>query len=134
MITIILLIGFVSCTPLTIPETGTVTITVNESTTLKNKPPSTSEYYIYMDDVFQDMMFNLVPLTLENIPIGIHTFKASNFALSIESSMLDKKPDIEKKEKMESFTLFCSGMIFQEISSGVNYVEIPVNCTFIVPY
>ena len=133
MLIIISILGFASCTEIIIPETGTVTITVDENAIL-GKVPMSENYYIYMNDVYQGMIFNLVPLTLENVPIGIHTFKASNFAQAMESSNLEKNGTVEKKSKIEIFTLFCSGMITSEISAGVNYVNIPVFCSYIVPY
>jgi len=126
----VLILGFSSCN---FTETGTVTITVEESFySILGKVEITKDYYIYMDDVYQGMSIGLVPLTLENIPVGIHTFKASNYSLAADSIILKENEGLAKDSKIKVIPYNCVGSITSEISVGVNYVDIPVFCNFII--
>ena len=127
---IVLVLGFSSCN---FTETGTVTITVEENfnSILSKVEPGEKHYYIYMDDVYQGMSINLVPLTLENIPVGIYTFKASNYMLAEDSVNLKENEELAKDSKI-NIPFNCLGSITSEITVGVNYVDIPVYCTSII--
>ena len=127
---IVVILGFSSCN---FTETGTVTITVEENfnSILSKVEPGEKHYYIYMDDVYQGMSINLVPLTLENIPVGIHTFKASNYMLAEDSVNLKENEELAKDSKI-NIPFNCLGSITSEITVGVNYVDIPVFCTSII--
>jgi len=127
---IVLILGFSSCN---FTETGTVTITVEENfNSILSKVEITKNYYIYMDDVYQGMSINLVPLTLENIPVGIHTFKAYNYLLAEDSITLKENEGLTKDSKIKVIPYNCVGSITSEITVGVNYVDIPVFCTSII--
>ena len=129
----VLILGFSSCSMINILETGTVTITVDESFySIMGKVEITKDYYIYMDDVYQGMSIGLVPLTLENIPVGIHTFKASNYSLAADSIILKENEGLAKDSKIKLIPYNCVGSITSEITVGVNYVDISVFCTSIV--
>lgn len=128
----VLILGFSSCSMINILETGTVTITVEEILySSLGKVDITTNYYIYMDDVYQGMSIGLVPLTLENIPVGIHTFKASNFSLAADSIILTENEELAKDSKIKVIPYNCVGSISSEITVGVNYVDIPVFCNSI---
>ena len=128
---IVLVLGFSSCN---FTETGTVTITVEENfnSILSKVEPGEKHYYIYMDDVYQGMSINLVPLTLENIPVGIYTFKAYNYLLAEDSITLKENEGLTKDSKIKVIPYNCVGSITSEITDGVNYVDIPVFCTSII--
>ena len=127
---IVLMVGFSSCN---FTETGTVTITVEEYIySILSKAEITKDYYIYMDDVYQGMSIGLVPLTLENIPVGIHTFKASNYSLAADSIILKENEGLTKDSKIKVIPYNCVGSMTSEITVGVNYVDIPVSCTSII--
>ena len=128
---IVLVLGFSSCN---FTETGTVTITVEENfnSILSKVEPGEKHYYIYMDDVYQGMSINLVPLTLENIPVGIYTFKAYNYLLAEDSITLKENEGLTKDSKTKVIPYNCVGSITSEITDGVNYVDIPVFCTSII--
>ena len=85
-----------------------------------------------MDDDYQGMSINLVPLTLENIPVGIHTFKAYNYLLAEDSITLKENEGLTKDSKIKVIPYNCVGSIISEITVGVNYVDIPVFCTSII--
>jgi hypothetical protein len=128
---IVVILGFSSCS---FTQTGTVTITVEEyfGSILSKVEPGEKHYYIYMDDVYQGMSINLVPLTLENIPVGIHTFKAYNYLLAADSITLKENEGLTKDSKITVIPYNCVGSIISEITVGVNYVDIPVFCTSII--
>jgi len=85
-----------------------------------------------MDDDYQGMSINLVPLTLENIPVGIHTFKAYSYLLAEDSITLKENEGLTKDSKIKVIPYNCVGSIISEITVGVNYVDIPVFCTSII--
>ena len=127
---IVLILGFSSCN---FTETGTVTITVEENfNSILGKVEITKNYYIFMDDVYQGTSINLVPLTLENIPVGIHTFKAYNYLLAEDSITLKENEGLAKDSKIKVIPYNCFGSITSEITVGVNYVDIPVFCNIII--
>jgi len=126
---IVVMVGFSSCYPFT--ETGTVTISISENFML-GKVKITKNYYIYMDDVYQGMSVNLLPLTLENITVGIHTFKAANYMLAEDSVNLKENEELAKDSKIKVIPYNCLGTSTVKISAGINYVNIPVFCISII--
>ncbi len=126
----VLILGFSSCN---FTETGTVTITVDENFySILGKVEITKDYYIYMDGDYQGMSIGLVPLTLENIPVGPHTFKASNYLLAADSIILKEDEGLAKDSKIKLIPYNCVGSITSEITVGVNYVDISVFCNLII--
>ena len=129
---VLLLFSFTSCTSVAPPTTGVVTITLDIETAIivgvdleliKN-----SDYYIYMDDVYQGTMTSSGALTLEDVFLGIHTFKAYNYLIKGDLVNLNNS-DTQKKVKLPvNGYSNCSGSIIYEVKPGVNYVTIPVYC------
>ena len=76
---IFLFLALTSCNGGVIPETGIVTITINENIIMGKKMVKT--YYIYMDDVYQGMSIDFEPFTLAAVPVGVHTFMARDHLL-----------------------------------------------------
>lgn len=133
---VLLLFSFTSCTSVAPPTTGVVTITLDIETAIimgvdleliKN-----SDYYIYMDDVYQGTMTSSGALTLEDVFLGIHTFKAYNYLIKGDSVNLNNS-DTQKEVKLPvNGYSNCSGSIIYEVKLGVNYVTIPVYCGLIM--
>ncbi len=92
------IIGFV-----TIPTKGTVYITVDESYKKLIEPTGPHNYNIFMDGNFIKTIESGETVELYNVLIGYHTFEAKNV-----------------------YYVYCYGSVTREISSGVNYVTIPV--------
>ncbi len=124
---IFLFLALTSCNGVT-PETGIVTISIDENILMGKKMVLTT-YYIYMDDVYQGKSIDLEPFTIAAVPVGPHTFSASNYSLVGDSVDL-KYPDNLQKELAEKITipLGCYGSTTYEVITGINYVTIPVNC------
>lgn len=118
-----------SCTGVPEIDTGTVTLTVEENYVL-GKISLTKNYYIYMDNIFMGMIINFEPLTLENIPIGLHTFKASTYSLVADSMNLSSNKYSPGDDKIEIEILpdNCYGSTSSYVYIGVNYVTISVFC------
>ena len=118
-----------SCTGVPEIDTGTVTVTVEENYVL-GKISLTKNYYIYMDDIFMGMIINFEPLTLENIPIGLHTFKASTYSLVADSMNLSSNKYSPEGDKIviEILPDNCYGSTSSYVYIGVNYVTISVFC------
>lgn len=126
---------FSSCTTILPPETGIVTITVEiESTVIMNADLErpVESYYIYMDDLYQGIITGSGALTLEDVPLGIYTFEASNNLMAGISFDRNSSIDLQEDspEKLNGFT--CYGSIVYEVKPEVNYVEIPVSCGYLV--
>jgi len=124
---IFLFLVLTSCNGVT-PETGIVTITIDENI-IMGKKMVLAIYYIYMDDVYQGMSIDLEPFTLAAVPVGVHTFVASNYSLAEDSVNL-KYQDNLQKEPAEKIVipLNCYGSVTYEVNTGINYVTIPVYC------
>ena len=123
------MLGFSSCA--IIEKTGTVTVTVSENFPII-KTVITKNYYIYVDEVYKGMSIALEPLTLENIPVGNHTFEAFNYILVEDSINLKVNSELAKDTNSKIIPYSCSGMVTSEIITGVNYVNIPVFCYSII--
>jgi hypothetical protein len=93
------IIGFI-----TIPTTGTVYITVDESYRKLIEPTGPHIYNIFMDDSYKATIESGETVKLYNILLGSHTFEA-----------WDISPYV-----------YCYGSVPREIFSGINYVTIPV--------
>jgi len=87
----------------TIPIRGTVYITIDEDYT---KPIVFPTYYIFMDYDFKGTINSYETLELRKVPLGNHFFEA------IDTSG------------------WHYGYTYQEIFSGINYVEIPVELAY----
>ncbi|MEA2020931.1 MAG: hypothetical protein U9N08_00475 [Candidatus Caldatribacteriota bacterium] len=133
MLIVVMVFGFTSCAYIITPETGTVTISVEESF-IMGKITITKNYYIYMDDVFKGMSIDLAPLTLVDIPVGYHTFKASDYSPAADSIDLKSNEKFQKKPQEKIMPFHCIGSILSEVTVGINYVNIPVVCTGIYEY
>jgi len=93
------ILGFI-----TIPTKGTVYITVNEYSRKLIEPVPTYNYYnIFMDGDYVGTIKSDGILKLRDIPVGIHFFEAKDV-----------------------YDPHYYGSVSQEISSGVNHVEIPI--------
>jgi len=77
------------------------------------------------------MDFSEAP-TLENVPLGIHFFKASDFLqpyISFNSNFnIDLQKDLKEKETVPEENYACYGSVIYEVKLGVNYLTIPVHC------
>jgi len=100
---------------------GTVTVVVNEKFML-NKVDITKNYYIYVDDLYQEEIINMAPITLQKIPVGVTNFKAYNYKI------LEDVINPKEKREIPTVSYDCSGMISKDIFAGINPVEIPVYC------
>jgi len=94
------IIGFI-----TIPTTGTVYITVDDSQRKAFVPVPTYPYHynIFMDGSYKATIESGETVELYNVLLGNHTFEARDVSY-----------------------VYCYGSVPREISSGVNYVTIPV--------
>lgn len=130
---VLLLFGLTSCTTVTTPTTGIVTITLEIGPMMGvDLERPIKNYYIYMDDTYQGMMTDSGALTLEDVPLGIHTFEASDYqqaGISFDRN-IDSDLQEDLKEKIEGFA--CYGSVIYEVKLGINYVTIPVNCDFLI--
>jgi hypothetical protein len=93
------IIGFI-----TIPTTGTVYITVDESYRKLIVPTGPHIYNIFMDGSYKETIESGEIVKLYNVLLGYHTFEARDVSTYV----------------------YCYGSVTQEISSGINYVTIPV--------
>ncbi|MBA7556834.1 hypothetical protein ES705_49557 [subsurface metagenome] len=125
---IFLFLALTSCNGGVTPETGNVTITIVENITMGGKIVLPI-YYIYMDDVYQGTSIDLEPFTLDAVPVGVHTFTASNYLL-VEDSVNLKYQDNLQNELAEKIPIpfTCYGSATHEIITGINYVTIHVDC------
>ncbi len=125
---IFLFLALTSCNGGVTPETGIVTITINENFALGKKMVLPT-YYIYLDGVYQGTSIDLEPFTLAAVPVGVHTFTASNYLLAEDSVNLKYQDNLQKElaEKIPiPFT--CYGSVTYEVITGINYITIPVYC------
>lgn len=130
---VLLLFGFTSCNSVAPPTTGVVTITLDIEPAIMGadlERIKNGYYYIYMDDVYQGTMISSGALTLEDVFLGIHTFKAYNYLIIGDSFNLNNS-DTQKELKL-SLDGSCSGSVIYEVELGVNYVTIPVYCGLIM--
>jgi len=88
----------------TIPIKGTVYITVDEGYRKLIVPIGPHNYNILIDDDYIDTIESGKILEVRSVPVGTHFFEAK-----------DVSPYVN-----------CYGSVTREISSGVNYVTIPV--------
>lgn len=129
---VLLLFGLTSCTTVTTPVTGIVTITLEifgiELVVGADLERPLKNYYIYMDDVYQGTMTSSGVLTLEDVPLGIHTFEASDYLKAGISFSRNIDIDLQEDLKDKANGMVCNGSVIFKVKLGVNYVTIPVNC------
>lgn len=129
---VLLLFGLISCTTVTPPVTGIVTITLEisgiELMVGADLERPLKNYYIYMDDVYQGTMTSSGVLTLEDVPLGIHTFEASDHLQAGISFSRNIDIDLQEDLKDKANGMVCNGSVIFKVKLGVNYVTIPVNC------
>ena len=130
---IVQIFAFVSCTSVTPPPaTGIVTISLDIEPIKKTDRIILDTYYIYMNTVYQGSMTSSGALTLENVPVGTHTFEAYNGMIMGAPILqsIKNNPRTEIKEKVEK--VICSGSTNYYVTSGVNYVTIPIYCGLVI--
>jgi len=129
---VLLLFSLTSCTTVTPPVTGIVTITLEifgiDLMVGADLERPLKNYYIYMDDVYQGTMTSSGVLTLEDVPLGIHTFEASDHLQAGISFSRNIDIDLQEDLKDKANGMVCNGSVIFKVKLGVNYVTIPVNC------
>lgn len=129
---VLLLFGLTSCTTVTPPVTGIVTIALEifviDLIVGADLERPLKNYYIYMDDVYQGTMTCPGVLTLEDVPVGIHTFVASDYLQAGISFSRNIEIDLQEDLKDKANGMVCYGSVIFKVKLGVNYVTIPVNC------
>lgn len=128
---VLLLFSLTSCTSVTPPATGIVIITIEMETIMGvDFERILNGFYIYMDDVYQGTMASSGTLILEDVPLGIHTFTASDqLAAGI---LFSHNIDIDSQENLKEKIFVCNGSVIFEVKLGVNSVTIPVYCDMLI--
>ena len=130
---VLLILGLTSCTTVTTPATGIVTITLEIGPTMGvDLERLLKNYYVYMDDVYQGTMTGSGALTLEDVPLGIHTFEASDYLQAGISFSRNIDIDLQEDFKEKTRDLACYGYVIYEVKLGINYVTIPVHCDLLI--
>ena len=132
----LLLFGFTSCTTVTTPATGIVTITLNiidiAPMMRADLERPLNNYYIYMDNTYQGTMTSSGALTITDVAFGEHTFEARDYliaGISLKNSIDAKK---QKELRLPESQLACYGSITCKVNLSVNYVTIPVHCDLLI--
>jgi len=132
IVMVILFFALNSCSTVNPPPTGIVTIDLDITYILGidgGRPAD--NYYIYMDDVYQGMMTGSGALTITDVPVGTHSFDASNYMIVGISSRLYEDEESMREVKLPingGSTNLCSGTVSHLVETGINYVTIPVLC------
>jgi len=133
VLVVVLLFGLTSCTTVTTPTTGIVTITLEIGPTMGvDLERILNKFYIYMDDIYQGTMTSSGALTIEDVPLGIHTFDASNYLPASDSFNLNNGDTQKEVKLLVNGYSYCFGSIPYEVKLGVNYVTIPVYCDLLI--
>lgn len=131
---VLILFGLTSCTTITPPATGIVTIDLDIESVLGvelTRPSNT--YYIYLDDTYQGAITSSEFLTIADVSIGDHSFEAYNYLAAGVSFNLCDNGNTKKGLKLPvNGYIHCSGMVSYVVAPGVNYVTIPVTCGSII--
>jgi len=130
VLALLLLFGLTSCTSVTTPETGIVTIDLGIVSAIGvDLERPLDNYYIYLNGIYQDTMIASGSLTIPDVPIGVHSFEANNYLIAGDSVDLCDNGDTGKEVKLPvNGYSHCSGIVTYEVKLGVNYVTIPVYC------
>ena len=134
VLALLLFFGLTSCTSVTTPDTGIVTVDLGMVSMVGiDLERPFDNYYIYLDGTYQDTMIVSGFLTIPDVPIGVHSFKAYNYLIAGDSVDLCDNGDTGKEVKlrMNGYS-HCSGTVTYEVKLGVNYVTIPVYCGLII--
>ena len=131
LLSVLMIISLTACDSVEVIPTGIVTITldIEPMSEIVGIDRTEKSYYIYMDDefLFLGMMTPSEALTIEEIPLGMHIFRATDQAPMMIFSRSGLENDLSEK-----ISLICSGMIGHQVKEGINYVKIPVSCSFAV--
>jgi len=130
VLALLLFFGLTSCTSFTTPDTGIVTVDLGMVSMVGiDLERPFDNYYIYLDGTYQDTMIASGFLTIPDVPIGVHSFKAYNYIIAGDSVDLCDNGDTGEEVKLpENGYSHCSGMVTYEVNLGVNHVTIPVDC------
>jgi len=134
VLALLLLFGLTSCTSVTTPDTGIVTIDLGIVSVIGvDLERPLDNYYIYLNGIYQDTMIASGFLTIPDVPIGIYSFEAYNYLIAGDSVDLCDNGDTGKEVKLPvNGYSHCSGTVTYEVKIGVNYVTIPVYCGLII--
>ena len=129
VLALLLLFGLTSCTSVTTPDTGIVTVDLDIMSMIGvDLERPLDNYYIYLDGTYQDTMIVSGFLTIPDVPIGVHSFKADNYLIAGDSFELCDNGDTGKEVKLPvNGYSHSSGVVTYEVNLGVNYVTIPVH-------
>jgi hypothetical protein len=133
IVMVILFFVLNSCSSVSPPSTGIVTIDLDIGYVLgiDTGRPS-DDYYIYMDGIYQGTMTGSGALTITDVPVGLHDFDAYNYMVVGISSRLYEGEDSMRELKLPingGSTTLCSGNVSHLVETGINYVTIPVYCS-----
>ncbi len=134
IVMVILFFVLNSCSTVSPPSTGIVTINLDIANVLGIDPGRPADnYYIYMDGVYQETMTGSGVLTIPDVPIGTHNFDAYNYMMGTFSCKLYDNEDSMGELKFSingdgGITTLCSGTVSHAVQTGINYVTIQVTC------
>ncbi|MDD4364018.1 MAG: hypothetical protein PHD33_07445 [Atribacterota bacterium] len=131
LLSVFIAMSLIACDSIDVIPTGIVTITldIEPMTEIVGIDRSGKNYYIYMDDefLFLGMITPLEALTIEEVPLGMHVFRATDQPPMMISSRSGMEKDLSEK-----ISLICSGMLGHQVKEGINYVKIPVSCNLFI--
>jgi len=129
VLALLLFFGLTSCTSVTTPDTGIVTVDLDIMSMIGvDLERPLDNYYIYLDGTYQGTMIVSGFLTIPDVPIGVHSFKADNYLIAGDSFELCDNGDTGKEVKLPvNGYSHSSGVVTYEVNLGVNYVTIPVH-------
>jgi len=123
-----IIMSLIACDSVDVIPTGIVTITldIEPMPEIVGIDRPEKSYYIYMDDefLFLGTMTASEALTIEEVPLGMHIFRATDQAPMMVFSRSRLENDLYEKNG-----LICSGAIGYEVKKGINYIKIPVSCS-----
>jgi hypothetical protein len=131
LLSVFITMSLIACDSVDVIPTGIVTITldIEPMTEIVGIDRPEKSYYIYMDDefLFLGTMTSSEALTIEEVPLGMHIFRATDQAPMMIFSRSGLENDLSEK-----ISLICSGMIAHNVKEGINYVKIPVSCNLFI--
>jgi hypothetical protein len=131
LLSVFIIMSLIACDSVDVIPTGIVTITldIEPMSEIVGIDRPEKSYYIYMDDEFLLLgtMTSSEALTIEDIPLGMHIFRATDQSPMMIFSRSGLENDLYEKN-----SLICSGMIGHKVKEGINYVKIPVSCNLFI--